>query len=136
MVAIALATVSSAVVIAINEGVDAAWTLMLVAFIFCFNCSVLHWKGVSARSESSGNVGEETATDRSVGMVDAVKAKWVEIGALILVVVAAVAGVIGVVAGDWLLVGTMALIVLGQGLTFRKARTARRAKAASPAGGS
>lgn len=38
LVALAVATVAGAVVIAIAEGVAAAWTLILVGFTSCFNC--------------------------------------------------------------------------------------------------
>lgn len=62
-------------------------------------------------------------------MVVAVKPRTVEIGALFLIAAAAIIGVIALSAGHWVVVAAMGLTVLGQGLTFRKARAARRAKA-------
>jgi hypothetical protein len=60
------------------------------------------------------------------GMVVGVEPKAVERGALFLIPVAVIVGVIAVAAGHWVTVACMALVTLGQGLTFRKARVARR----------
>jgi hypothetical protein len=57
-------------------------------------------------------------------MVAAVKPKTVERGALFLIPAAAIGGVIALIAGNWVVVAAMVLVVLGQGLTFRKARAA------------
>jgi hypothetical protein len=62
-------------------------------------------------------------------MVVAVEPKMVERGALFLIAAAAIIGVIGVIAGHWVTAAAMVLIVLGQGIVFRKARAARRATA-------
>jgi CHASE2 domain-containing sensor protein len=62
-------------------------------------------------------------------MVVAVKLRMVEIGALLLIAAAAIIGVIALSTGHWVVVASMVLTVLGQGLTFRKARAARRAEA-------
>jgi hypothetical protein len=58
-------------------------------------------------------------------MVVAVEPKAVERGALFLIPVAAILGVIAIGAGHWILVAAMVLIILGQGLAFRRARAAR-----------
>lgn len=55
-------------------------------------------------------------------MVVAVKPKTVERGALFLIPAAAIVGVIAVSTGRWIVGVAMVLVILGQGLTFRKAR--------------
>lgn len=62
------------------------------------------------------------------GTVVAVKPKTVERGALFLMPAAAIIGVIALIAGNWVVVAAMVLVVLGQGMVIRKARR-RRAKA-------
>lgn len=57
-------------------------------------------------------------------MVVAVKPKAVERGALFLIPVAAIVGVIAISAGHWIVVASMVLIIIGQGLAVRKARVA------------
>ncbi len=64
----------------------------------------------------------ETATAKPEGMFTAVKSRSIEISALLLIAAGAVIGVIAVVAGDWILVAAMVLVILAQGLTQRKAR--------------
>ncbi len=58
-------------------------------------------------------------------MVVAVKPKTVERGALFLIAAAVILGVLAVIAGKWILVAAMTLVVFGQGLSLRKARAAR-----------
>jgi CHASE2 domain-containing sensor protein len=59
-------------------------------------------------------------------MFTAVKPKSVEIIALLLIAAAAIIGVIAISAGDWVAVASMVLLVLGQGLVFRKVRVDAR----------
>jgi hypothetical protein len=62
-------------------------------------------------------------------MVVVVEPKMVERGVLFLIAAAAIIGVIAVIAGHWVVAAAMVLVVLGQGIVFRKARAARRATA-------
>jgi CHASE2 domain-containing sensor protein len=61
-------------------------------------------------------------------MVVAVKPQTGEIGTLLLIAAAVIVGVIAVIVGHWVVVAAMMLVVLGQGLNFRRARATRRAR--------
>ena len=62
-------------------------------------------------------------------MVVAVKPKTVDRGALFLIAAAAILGVFALIAGKWILVAAMVLLVFGQGLNLRGARKERAAGA-------
>jgi hypothetical protein len=57
-------------------------------------------------------------------MVGAVEPKAVERGALFLIPVAVIVGVIAVAAGHWLVASAMVLLIVGQGFAFWKTRVA------------
>jgi hypothetical protein len=50
--------------------------------------------------------------------------KTVEKSALFLIAAASIIGVIALARGHWIVVASMVLIILGQGLAFRRARVA------------